>query len=335
MKGIVFLVPGRMPCAARALDPPGTTSQTAAPGPRTVLAREQGEGAFLSWEEILACPAPGLFEFQSHTLLPRPHPHHAAPGGLHDPGAAQGLRPLRRPLDPDDGRDLPATEVPLGTPLLGREPRLSDSLRFYEEPERTRGLRRRRGGARGRGLLPQPRLGGAAPTRWWGAIPSRAASRRAEERDAAIRARARGVQEGRSRTRTGKPVSHLCYPWHVAGRRPATARARRSATGPPSAARCAGAPISRSGGDLHQIARLGEDYVEAAPRPRAARTWRASCSASGPAGSGEGRSKIPPLRERKAFVANGASVLIASSPGQPAAARAPPPRRRACSPRRR
>ena len=82
-------------------------------------------------------------------------------------------------------------------------------------------------------------------------------------RDAAI---ARELRESKAaiEARTGKPVTHLCYPWHVAG-----ARARREAReiGYRTAfcGKVHGTPISRPGSDPHQIARLGEDYVETLP----------------------------------------------------------------------
>ena len=69
MKGIVFLVPGRTRIAARArCRRPGTTCARAARPRSAVLAREPGEGAFLSWEEIEALARSGVFDFQSHTL---------------------------------------------------------------------------------------------------------------------------------------------------------------------------------------------------------------------------------------------------------------------------
>ena len=84
-----------------------------------------------------------------------------------------------------------------------------------------------------------------------------------EEQAAAIRrelADARRVIE----QRTGRPVVHLCYPWHAAG---ATARGLAAEVGYQTAfcGKVAGVPLTRPGGDLRAIARLGEDYLELLP----------------------------------------------------------------------
>jgi peptidoglycan/xylan/chitin deacetylase (PgdA/CDA1 family) len=85
----------------------------------------------------------------------------------------------------------------------------------------------------------------------------------AEERSAAIdrelRESKRIIEE-----RTGRPVLHLCYPWHAFG---PTARELARAAGYRAAfcGKVPGVPVTRSGGDLGQIARLGEDYVELLP----------------------------------------------------------------------
>ena len=79
---------------------------------------------------------------------------------------------------------------------------------------------------------------------------------------------------------------HLCYPWHVAG---AIARRLAEETGYETAfcGKVRGVPLTRPGGDLRQIARLGEDYVELLPGK-----GRASLTALAPAQMG------PPLRRR-------------------------------------
>jgi hypothetical protein len=64
--------------------------------------------------------------------------------------------------------------------------------------------------------------------------------------------------------KVGQPVVHLCYPWHVSGptaRRLAKAAGYRTAF----AGKVRGVPITRVGGDPHEIARLGEDYVGLLP----------------------------------------------------------------------
>jgi len=59
-------------------------------------------------------------------------------------------------------------------------------------------------------------------------------------------------------------VIHLCYPWHASGR---TARriAREAGYRTAFCGKVTGVPITRPGGDLERIARIGEDYVELLP----------------------------------------------------------------------
>jgi peptidoglycan/xylan/chitin deacetylase (PgdA/CDA1 family) len=79
-------------------------------------------------------------------------------------------------------------------------------------------------------------------------------------------AQARELRESKRRIeeRTGRPVIHLCYPWHVSG---PTARrlAREAGYRTAFAGKVPGTPITRAGGDPLQIARIGEDYGELRP----------------------------------------------------------------------
>jgi hypothetical protein len=63
---------------------------------------------------------------------------------------------------------------------------------------------------------------------------------------------------------TGRPAVHLCYPWHVSGE---IARRLAAEAGYESAfcGKVEGVPITRPGGDVQRIARLGEDWVELLP----------------------------------------------------------------------
>jgi peptidoglycan/xylan/chitin deacetylase (PgdA/CDA1 family) len=83
------------------------------------------------------------------------------------------------------------------------------------------------------------------------------------EREDAIR---RELAESRRliEERTGRPAVHLCYPWHAAG---PTALRLAAATGYETAfcGKVPGVPITRPGGDLLGVARVGEDYVELLP----------------------------------------------------------------------
>jgi len=242
MKGIVFVVPGRV--ASRA---------------EPELAR--GEEGFLTWEQVEVLAREGFLEFQSHT-----HRHariHAAPelAGFLTPEMQRGYAAMDVPLISDDGHDLLAPEAPLGTPLLRSEPRTSEAPRFREDPEIRRecvDLVAAEGGA---AFFARPGwrarlaalVGGRIAGRW----------ETPEEREAAIRfelveAR-RALQE-----RTGREVHHLCYPWHASG---ATARrlAREAGYRTAFCGKVPGVAITRAGGDLERIARIGEDYVELLP----------------------------------------------------------------------
>jgi peptidoglycan/xylan/chitin deacetylase (PgdA/CDA1 family) len=93
----------------------------------------------------------------------------------------------------------------------------------------------------------------------------------AEERASAIR---RELVEARRliEERTGRPPVHLCYPWHVAG---PTARLLAVEAGYETAfcGKVPGVPLTRAGGDLRRIARIGEDYLDLLPgRGRASLT---------------------------------------------------------------
>jgi len=84
-----------------------------------------------------------------------------------------------------------------------------------------------------------------------------------EERARAIR---RELAESRRliEARVGRPVVHLCYPWHAEG---PTARRLAVEEGYETAfcGKVHGVPITRPGGDPRAIARIGEDYVELLP----------------------------------------------------------------------
>jgi peptidoglycan/xylan/chitin deacetylase (PgdA/CDA1 family) len=260
MRAVVFLVPGRI--ASR---PPGPDANDVAAGraaPTVVLERERGEGALMSWEEIDALARTGLFEFQSHTLLHARIHTHPSLAGFVTPRTQVGYDAFDQPLVRDGERDLLGREVLLGTPLLASAPRTSDALRFFEDAELRKASVAAVSQAGGAAFFERPGweaklralVGGAA-------VRGRVETR--EEQQAAIR---RELGEARRviEARTGRPVVHLCYPWHVAGE---TARALAAETGYLTAfcGKVSGVPVTRPGGDLRAIARLGEDYVELLP----------------------------------------------------------------------
>lgn len=275
LKGIVFVIPGRT--VARPGRLPPTLDDLAADRDRgaELREREEGDQAFLSWEEIDDLARSGLFDFASHSLShARVHTAPLVDTFLH-PGLRRGYGPLDAPWVHDGGRDLFAGEVPLGTPLLRSESRLSDATRFYEDPA-TRGacvaLVAEEGGER---FFEHPDW----ERRLWRVLAGRPLRGRLEtpdERASAIRrelAEARRVLE----ERLGRPAPDLCYPWHVAG---ALARQAAREAGYRSAycGKVHGVPITPAGGDALQIARIGEDWVELLPgrgRGRLAEVLRA------------------------------------------------------------
>jgi len=261
MRGIVFLVPGRIPSRPGPLPPTWDDVQARRQTPEVITDREKGVGALLSWEEIEALSRCGLLDFQSHTLT---HARvHTAPRvtGFLTPEMRHGYAAMDVPLVEMEGQDRVAAELPLGTPLLRSEPRTSESLRFYEDPAIRRDcvaavaeegegfFARRDWQARLRGLVERRPI----PGRWEGPA----------EREAALR---RELAEAKRmiEQRTGQPVIHLCYPWHAAG---PTARRLAREVGYRTAfvGKVRGTPITLAGGDPMDIARIGEDYVELLP----------------------------------------------------------------------
>lgn len=284
MKAVVFLVPGRM--RARP-GPPTPTLDDVESGraDRAALADREGpDAALLSWEEVDALAGTGLFDFQSHTLL---HARvHKAPqlAGFVTPWSRRGSAAFDQPLVRVGDRDLVGEEVPLGTPLLRSAPRTSEEVRLFEDE----GVRAACAEAVADG-------GGEAfflradweqsLRRLFARARVRGTAESADERVASVR---RELAESRRliEERTGRPVVHLCYPWHAAG---PTARRLAVEEGYQTAfcGKLPGVPITRAGGDLRAIARLGEDYVELLPgRGRASlaeilgRKWRRRMGAS-------------------------------------------------------
>jgi peptidoglycan/xylan/chitin deacetylase (PgdA/CDA1 family) len=243
MKGIVFVVPGRV-------------RSRSAPRPLG------GDDTLLSWEEIAALARSGLLEFQSHT-----HRHariHVAPEvvGFLTPAMQRGYAAMDVPLIDESGADLLAADVPLGTPLLRSEPRTSEALRFREEPEIRRACVRHVVEEGGEAFFSRA----GWERKLWKLVRGRRVPGQvetAEERESAIRfelTEARRVLE----ERTPREVIHLCYPWHTSGW---TARriAREAGYRTAFCGKVPGVPTTRPGGDLERIARIGEDYLELLP----------------------------------------------------------------------
>ena len=242
MRAVVFLVPGRVPLHAP---------------------RPAGEhAALMSWEEIGALARGGLFDFQSHTLL---HARvHTGPrlAGFVTPESRRGYAAFDQPLVREGERDLVGSDVPLGTPLFRSSPRTSEELRFFEDPSLRSACVAAVAGAGGDAFFQRPdwhsRLGKALRSR---RVTGRIETK--QEQAAALRHELEGARRI-IEERVGRPVVHLCYPWHIAG---ATARALAAEVGYETAfcGKVDGVPVTLPGGDLRAIARLGEDYLELLP----------------------------------------------------------------------
>jgi peptidoglycan/xylan/chitin deacetylase (PgdA/CDA1 family) len=262
MKAVVFLVPGRIPARHRAGWPTWEDVEQGRAEAAAVLGREEDEGALLSWEEIEALCATGLFDFQSHTFS---HARvHVAPrlAGFVTPRSRRGYDAFDQPLLAEGGRDLMGEEAPLGAPLLRSAPRTSEELRFHEDPAVRAACVAEVAEAGGEGFFLKADWA-ARLRRAFGRARLSGRVETAEERTLAIR---RELAESRRaiEERTGRPVVHLCYPWHAAG---PTARRLAAEVGYQTGfcGKVSGVPITRSGGDPGAIARLGEDYVELLP----------------------------------------------------------------------
>ena len=262
MRGIVFLVPGRMASRSGPLPPTWDDVAQGRATPEAVLRREDGDAALLSWEEVAELARAGVYDFHSHTLT---HARvHTAPevAGFMTPRLRRGYDAMDAPLIESGGRDLLGPEVPLGTPLLRAQARTSEALRFHEDPAIREECVALVAGAGGEAFF--------ADADWERTLRARTARRPVpgrfeteEERQTAIR---RELKEARARIEehTGVPALHLCYPWHQSG---PTARRLAKEAGYRTAfcGKVPGTPITLPGGDLQAIARLGEDYVELLP----------------------------------------------------------------------
>jgi peptidoglycan/xylan/chitin deacetylase (PgdA/CDA1 family) len=260
MRAAVFLVPGRVPSRAPGPDLDDVSAGRAPASAATE--RERGDAALLSWEEIEILAKTGLFEFESHTLL---HARvHVSPelAGFVTPKTRSGYAAFDQPLVRDAAHDRLGEDVPLGTPLRRSAPRTSDALRFFEDEGSRSACVAAVAAGGGTAFFGRP--GWEAELRSLAAAASvRGRVETRPEQEAAIR---RELVEARTliAERTGRPAVHLCYPWHVAGE---TAQRLAVEAGYETAfcGKVAGVPITRPGGDLRRIARLGEDYVELLP----------------------------------------------------------------------
>jgi peptidoglycan/xylan/chitin deacetylase (PgdA/CDA1 family) len=262
MKAVVFLVPGRVTARPGPLPPTWEDVEAGRADGPAVLRREAGDGALLSWQEIEALARTGVFDFQSHTL--RHARVHTGPplAGFVTPDSRRGYDAFDQPLLHEGERDLLGEEAPLGAPLLRSAPRTSEATRFFEDPDIRTACIAEVADAGGEGFFLRSDWE-ARLRRVFRRTRVRGHLETADGRTAAIRAELadsrRLIEE-----RTGRPVVHLCYPWHAAG---PTARRLAVEVGYETAfcGKVPGTPITRPGGDPRSIARIGEDYVELLP----------------------------------------------------------------------
>lgn len=263
MRGVVFVVPARLFSRPGSPFPTWDDVEKGQADAATVLDREKGEGAFLSWEEVRTLSTQGTFEFQSHSLT---HAQvHTAPrlrGFLTPAQRRGGYEAMDVPLIWTPKGDLFADQAPLGTPLLASTSRLAEAPRFVEDLDwRERAVAAVKGEGGGafftrpewRQRLHDALGGGPVPGRW--ESPA--------EQETALR-RELGEAREAIEAHTGQPVVHLCYPWHVSS--PLAERLARE-VGYRTAfwGKVPGVPITTPGGDLLRIARVGDDYVELLP----------------------------------------------------------------------
>lgn len=258
LKGVVFLVPGRMAEAA----PPAAAGEANDDSPPLDANAAAKTEALLAWEEVTSLQRSGLLSFHSHTLT---HARiHVSPTltGFVTPEMRRGYAALDLPAVRVGGRDLFGEEVPLGTPLFASLPRLAEAPRFFEDE-----------GIRARSVDAVVRAGGeaffqqpgwrASLRRAIGPDPPEGRSESAEERADAVR---RELFESRRliRERVGQSVALLCYPWHAFGPT-AVAIAREAGYRAQFCGKLAGLPIALAGGNAERIPRVGEDYLELLP----------------------------------------------------------------------
>lgn len=262
MRGVVFLVPGRMAekATSAAAEEPDATSGQHADGTRS--RPETPDEGLLSWQEVLPLVRTGHLSFQSHTLTHARIHTSAALLGFVTPEMRRGYAAFDLPALRSGGRDLLGEEVPLGSPVFESLPRLAETLRFFEDEAARQRCHdvvaqagaepffRRRGWRRSllRALRQSPHRG------HWESVQERAEAHRRELRESR-----RLIEE-----RVGQPVELLCFPWHTHGPT-ARAAARDAGYRVHFCGKLRGTPITLPGGDPERIARVSEDYVELLP----------------------------------------------------------------------
>ena len=268
---------------------PGPTLDDAArdlAGRPVDLLREHGEAALMSWEEVEALARDGLFDFQSHTL--RHARVHTAPqlAGFATPWSRDGYDAFDQPLVRAGERDLlgergPARHAP--APLRAARVRVAALLRGRGAARAPASSSSRTTGARASSRARDWRARLREALR--GVTPVRGREETPDERVRGDQRRSWPSRAALIEARTGRPVVHLCYPWHAAG---PTARRLAAEAGYETAfcGKVDGVPVTLAGrrpaAASRGSARTTSSCCPGAAAPRSPRC----CAASGRAASG-------------------------------------------------
>ncbi|MFN8059963.1 MAG: polysaccharide deacetylase family protein [Vicinamibacterales bacterium] len=252
-QAITFAIPGRIEEADRCRPTIDDRAEGAPP--------VTSESPLVTWPELEALHGSGFVDVQSHAYSHASVFCQSEPLGFVTPDfATRDL--LARPQVSTDDPLVFLTPADLGAPLFPQRSRLSDAVRYLDDPEVRRRLMafvRDRGGAvffdrpswqaELRAQLGEPR-----------GLPESPEARRRAIRDDLDRARS--VLNARLRTNT---IRHLCFPWGVAG---TTARAIARAVGYETAFsdRLFGFRAVRFGDDPYCLMRLNGKYITKLPR---------------------------------------------------------------------
>lgn len=196
LRAILFAIPARIADAA-------STRPTIADASVDGVAAPAGPGpAFVTWPELRAMHASGVFDVQSHTRSHAKIFCDSAVTGFVTPGPAGD--PLDQPVDSSDA---------LGTPLYLRRSRMSDARRFLPDASTAERCRQFVASSGGPAFFDRPT---------WRSELERLAQGNGRfetdaEREAAIEAE---IGEGRTLLNDGlgaMTVRHVALPWGIAG----------------------------------------------------------------------------------------------------------------------
>lgn len=251
-RAVTFAIPARI---ADAAETRATMDGPAAPA-------QPGLDEFVTWPELRELHASGVVDVQCHTYSHSSIFCHDALLGFVTP--AYGARhPLSRPLVSRQCGDAYLGPEALGAPLYLQRSRMSDALRYFDEPaarERCLAHVRTHGGA-----AAFARTGWASELQVLASAPG--VSETETERRRAIYDE---LEAGRAvlseRLRTGS-IRHLCFPWGVAG---TVAREAARAVGFRTAfsERLFGLRAVQANDDPWRLMRLNGKFITRLPRRR-------------------------------------------------------------------